>query len=150
MNKLRNIRSSNGAHTVELAAALMLLIPLIITILLVVAEITQAYMINSVMLQSAERAAREMAIQYGTDATIATSRSLQDSLVYDNIRTNGILAASEQFDTAVFTTDTDPKTVSVTVRYLGGQYGLTPFPFIDPLNIGATFRLQGKATYRIN
>lgn len=141
---------ARGASIAEFGAALVVLIPLAICLMLVAAEVTQAYLINAVLAQSAESAAREMAIQYASDSNIATSRSLQDSLVYDNIRNAGVINASEQFDQAAFSLDTDPKTVSVTVHYLSGQYGLAPFPFIDPLNIGSNFQLQGKATYRVD
>jgi hypothetical protein len=145
------IRRTIGATTAEFAAALVFLIPLAIGLLLVAAEVTQAYMINGVLAQCAEKAARELSIQYSNDTSIVNSRALQDSLVYDTIRSNGTLEASEQFDDAVWVTDPlSTKTVTVNVRYTSGQNGLAPFPFIDPLHLAASFQLAGKASYRLD
>ncbi len=144
------IRSASGASIIEFGAALAVLLPLVICLLLVAAEVTQAYFINAVLAQGAESAARELAIQYANDSSVATSQALQESLVYDTIRNSGVINASEQFDPATFTLDTDPKTVSVTVHYRSGQYGLGEFPYLDPLNIGSHFPLQATATYRVD
>lgn len=146
----RKFRTTNGASIIEFGAALVFILPLVIALLLVAAEVTQAYLITAVLTQGAESAAREMAIQYGNDTTIASSKSLQDSLVYDHIRNSGVINSSDQFDAATFTLDLDPKTVSVTVHYRSGQYGLPVFPYLDPLNIGSSFPLQAKATYRVD
>lgn len=141
---------TGSAHTVELAVSLCVLIPLILIVFLAAAEVAQAYLITTVLSQSAEQAARELAIQYANDQNITASRSLQDALVFENIRTLGVVNANEQFDDVDFKTTAEPKTVSVKVKYLSGQFGLSPFPFVAPLNIGANWSLEGAATYRLD
>jgi Flp pilus assembly protein TadG len=143
-------RSRRGATIAEFAAAMVVTIPLLLLILVVAVEMGHAYLINTVLSQAAEKAAREMALKWETDSTVNGSKAIQDVYVYDYIRNDGIIASSDQFDVATFDTTSDPKTVSVTVRYDGGQFGLTPFPAFDPLNLGANFPLVATAKYRLN
>lgn len=149
MFKWKN-RSRRGATIAEFGAAMLVVMPMLLVILFVSVEMGHAYLINSVLSQAAEKAAREMALRWETDSTVDGSKGAQDVFVYDNIRNDGILVSSEQFDVATFDTTSDPKTVSVTVRYDGGQHGLTPFPAFDPLNLGPNFPLIATAKYRLN
>lgn len=143
-----NRRRSSGAVIAESAASMMLLIPVLIVLLFIVMEAVQAYTINSVLAQAARQAAREIALKYLDDPAIAGSRTDQDTLVYNNIRTAGILVDSAQFEDAVVNTASDPITCTVTVRYLGGQHGLPPFPQCDPLHFGSSIQLAASSTFK--
>lgn len=131
----------------ELGASLLVVIPLILTVLFIAVEMVHAHMIQTVLSQAAEKAAHDFAYIYGSNPDIADNASAQED-VYQNIRSTNIINANEQFQ-SVFATTSDPRTVTVTVSYLGGQYGLTPFPQFDPLNLGSNFNLQATATYRL-
>lgn len=142
-------RKTSGATIAESAASLVILLPLAIIIILVVLEASYAYLIRTSLTQAAREASRDLAIAYGQDPSIATSRSLQDAQVFSNIRIAKIVAANQQFDNPVFDTTGTPPTVSVTVRYLSNQYGLPPFPNPDPLNLGSSFVITATSSYRL-
>jgi len=133
----------------EAAAAIALLLPLLILVIFVVLEASYAYLIKNSLAQASREAARDLAVQYGQDPTIAGSRTLQNTQVFDKIRINKIVAASQQFDDPVFATGNDPPTVTVTVHYLSGQFGLPVFPNPDPLKLGANFKIDATSTYRL-
>ncbi|MBP9093721.1 hypothetical protein KBI23_22065, partial [bacterium] len=80
---------------------------------------------------------------------IANNRQLQNALVFDRIRITGVVADSRQFNDATFDTAAVPPTVSVTVTYSGGLYGLVPFPQPDPLGLGAYFRLSSSTIHAL-
>ena len=147
-SKVCRFRQRQGSSLVELAAALVVIIPLVFTLLFAAVEMTTAYMIHTVLSQSAHMAARNLAIAYPVDRTIAQNRSAQDSLVFDNVRHSGIINSSAQFDDAVFDTTADPPTVSVTVHYASGDYGLPVFP-IDLLGLEQLFHLSVTSSYRL-
>lgn len=149
-----NLRSLNrpatGSIIMEFAAALIIVIPMMLAIVLVTLEVTQAYLLKTSLTQLAEMAARELALQFATDCSVASaSRAKQNRLVFDKIRLQGVVNASEQFDKPAFNIAGECKSVSVTVRYLSGKHNLIPFPFVDPLNIGSNFQLAGSATYTL-
>ena len=93
--------------------------------------------------------ARELAVQYGVNPAIATSRTLQNSLVFDNIRVNNIINSSNQFSNPVWNTAAIPPTVAVTATYTSNQNGLPPFPNPDPLHLSNSFVINASSTYRI-
>lgn len=129
-------KDGSGAALVEAAGALALLFPLVVLITYAVIEVSYAYVISSSLSAAAHQAARNLVIAYWKNSDIATSRGLQDTEVFDQIRIQNILNDSRQFEQASFQTDSNPPSVSVRVRYLGGQYGLPPFPNPDPLKLG--------------
>lgn len=143
------LRKSKGAGIAETAAALVLLIPLVFLVLYVVLEASKAYFIKEGLSQGARQAARDLAIAYGHTGSIENSRLTQDNMVLSNIKINGVINDPQQFDDPVFNSSASPPTVTVTVRYTGGQYGLPTFPHPDPLNLGGNFNLSATSTYRL-
>lgn len=142
-------RCARGYVIAEAAASLVFILPLVFILFFAAAELVQAYCINTVLTQAANQAARQLAVVYPDNSTTLQYRSYQDSLVYGGINYNGIIANSAQFDDAVFNTTADPPTVTVTVHYTGGQYGLSPFPAFDPLGIGKNFQLASTSVYKL-
>jgi Flp pilus assembly protein TadG len=128
---------------------MVILLPVLITILFVVVEASQAYMIKESLANGARQAARDLAVAYGQNSTIANNRSMEDSWVFDNIRIKNIINSDTQFDDPVWDTSGQPPTVTVTVNYTSGQNGLPPFPNPDPLKLGNNFKLNATATYRL-
>lgn len=148
-SQLRTARRACGGAIVEGAAALTVLLPVVILLVLAAMEISYAYVLKGSLTEAAREAARSLSIAYGQDPTIATNRSLQDSKVLTKIRIANVVNNEGQFDNPVFDTAADPPTVTVTVRYLSQQFGLPPFPNPDPLNLGSNFQLTGVSTYRL-
>ncbi|MBI4533158.1 MAG: hypothetical protein HY711_04350 [Candidatus Melainabacteria bacterium] len=137
-------QDSSGAALVEAAGALALLFPLLVLLTYVVIEVSYAYVISASLSAAAHQAARNLVIAYWKNSDIAGSRALQDTEVFDHIRIQNILNDSRQFQEATFQTASNPPSVLVTVRYLGGQYGLPPFPNPDPLRLGS-FQITASA-----
>ncbi|MDZ4836588.1 MAG: hypothetical protein SGJ27_22655 [Candidatus Melainabacteria bacterium] len=139
-------RLGTGVAIVELAAALMLLLPLLVVICYVAAEAMQLCMIKSVLNHGAAVAARRLAIAYGSDPVSAISNP-EDS--FTNIRIANVIADNQQFSVAPGTSGWNlygtPPTVCVEVTFSGGQYGLPSFPSPDPLKLGANFVLKSSA-----
>ncbi|MBX9688088.1 MAG: pilus assembly protein [Candidatus Obscuribacterales bacterium] len=146
-SRLNRVRRS-GHATMELAASLLFIVPLVMVLLFAVLELVKAYAINSVLSEAARISSRQLAVLYPDNPTIK-QRSSQNALVFNQLCYGGVIANSAQFDDAVFNTAADPPTVTVTVRYLGGQYGLDPFPSYDPLGIGRNFKLSSTSIYRL-
>lgn len=142
-------RRQSGASIAEASAALCLLLPLVCLMIFAIVETSYAYLIKDSMAQAARQAARDLAIAYGQNPAVANDRSLQDALVFDHIRIQNLVNNSEQFDDPVFETASNPAKVRVTVRYLGGRYGLPTFPHSDPLGLGNSFIIFGGSTYRL-
>ncbi|HEY9870146.1 MAG TPA: TadE/TadG family type IV pilus assembly protein, partial [Candidatus Obscuribacterales bacterium] len=134
--------NQGGVSIVEAAASLSLLLPLMMVIVFVVLEVSDAYLIKTSLSQGARRAARDLAVAYGQNPAVATSRSLQNAMVLDNVRIHNMINDSRQFDDPIFDTNATPHTVHVTVRYASNQYGLPPFPYPDPLNLGSRFAIS--------
>ena len=142
-------RRNTGAVLAESAAAICLIVPLMIFITFAIVEVSQAYMIREILSQAAREAARDLAIAYGQNAAVATSRTLQNSLVFDNVRIVNVVADDRQFSDPVFSTNGTPPTVTVTVSYTSGLYGLATFPSPDPLRLGNSLVLSATSTYRL-
>ncbi len=142
-------RDQRGFGMAETAASLSIMLPLVVTLIFVILEVSYAFMLESTLSEASRQAARDLAIAYGVNPLVATSRSLQNSMVFDSIRINNVLKNSQQFDTPVFQTTTDPATVSVQVRYLSNQYGLPAFPNPDPLHLGSKYQVVASSTCRL-
>ena len=142
-------RNGKGASIAETAASMVLLLPILIAILFVVLESAQAYMIKEGLSQGAREAARNLAVQYGVNPAIGTSRAMQDTMVFDGIRIHDIINASAQFDDPTFDSSGTPPIVTVTIHYTSGQNGLSVFPNPDPLHLGSSFQLSATSTYRL-
>lgn len=142
-------RQQRASCITEFAAGLAIVIPLMMLVLQILVQITQVYFVKSSLSQLAETAARTLAVHYIEDSKIATaSRNVQDKLIFDRIRMNGILHASEQFERPEFMLKTASKSVKVSVAYLPGQHGL--IPLLDPLNMLRGYQLRSSSTYPID
>lgn len=147
MNELK--RREGGVAIAEAVAALAVLLPIAIVIVFVILEASYAYLIKHSMAEAARVGARNMAIAYGQNPTVANDRSLQNVMVFDHIRMTNMVNSSAQFDDPVFNTTSDPPTVMVNIRYTSNRYGLPPFPSYDPLHLGSAFVISAKSTYRL-
>lgn len=147
LNLLNNKRR-HGTVLMEAAATLVVLLPVIFIIFFVMAEASQVFMISTSLTQAARQAARDLAIDYGRDPTVAASRTKQDGDVFDNIRITTIVVNSQQFADPIFDTSSLNPSVTVTVTYAGGQYGLSGL-LIDPLHLGRNHKIQSTSTYRL-
>jgi len=116
-------------------------------IIMVAVEAGYGYIIKINMDGAARRAARDLAIAYGQDPSIAQDSSKVNT-VLSMIRIANMVVDNAQFGEPVFQTD-NPPTATVTVTYASGQYGLAPFPNPDPLNLGPTFTISSTATYHL-
>ena len=142
-------RTKTGGVLAESAAALVVMLPVIVALTFVILEVSQSYLIKTSLAQGARQAARDLAIAYGKDPTVATSRAMQDSQAFDKIRIYNLINDSAQFENPVFDTSVIPHTVKVRVNYLSGQYGLPVFPNPDPLQLAGKFRVFAESVYRL-
>src|SRR5579864_3578788 len=124
-------RTNRGSSIAETAAAMSLMLPLTFALIFAVLEASYFYMLKSSLSQAAREAARDLSVAYAQDPTVATDRTLQNTMVFDHIRIQNVINSDLQFDNPVFQTANDPPTVSATVHYSGGQYGLPTFPNPD-------------------
>lgn len=143
------MRTQRGSSLAETAASMALLFPLLVMVLFVMAEASYAYFLKATLSEASRTAARNLAIAYGRNSTIANNRTLEDATVFDNVRISNVVNANEQFDDPVWQTDNHPYTVSVNTRYLSGQFGLPLFPHPDPLNLGNNWVIQAHCTYKL-
>lgn len=142
-------RRVKAAVLAEAAAAMVVLIPLVMLLIYVITEVCVIYNTKAGLLEAARHAARDLAVQYGIDPAVASSRPLQEALVLDHVRIPNTVASSTQFDTVVFQHTTVPGSVKVVVRYTGPSAGLPPLPNPDPLNLGSRFVVTAESTYRL-
>lgn len=140
-------KRNKGLTLVEAVAAMTVMVPILASSAMVISEVTHAYLIKQGLQQCAREAARSMGAMYNETGLIVYSRTLQNSLVYNNVRLSNIVNASSQFDDAVFDTTAQPPTVTVNVRYTSAQNGLPAFPMVDPLNLGSNYKINAVATY---
>lgn len=148
-DRRQTYRKQAGQSLAEGAAVMALMLPLFIVIIFVGGEVVQGYLIKNVLTQAASKAARDMSIDYWQDKSIATSRFRQNTNVFDRIRITGVIADSRQFSDAIFDTTAVPPTVTVTVTYSGGLYGLVPYPQPDPIGLGAYFKLSSSTIHAL-
>lgn len=142
-------RKARGITITEAVAAMSVMLPILASCAMVISEVTHAYVIKQGLQQCAREAARSMAGMYQESTMVVGNKSVQDTLVYNNVRRANIVNASAQFDEAAFDMTTTPPTVTVNVRYTGGQNGLANYPLFDPLNLGANFNINANATYSL-
>jgi hypothetical protein len=143
----RKHRRKNGSGLVEAAAALVLLLPLFLVLLAVTAEVVQVYLIKDALTAASHQAARQLTLSYWQNSQIATSRSLQESTVFDKIRINNMIVNSAQFSTANFDLNADPPVVTVGVVYTCGKWGLPAFR-PDVLKLGS-FTISSGETHAL-
>lgn len=150
---MRKGRRSRGAALTELGAALAVGLPLVIAILFIGLECSQYFVIKSNLDVACRQAARQLAIAYGKDPSIAQNNS-QDSNttianIYDGNKIPNFINDRHQFADPQFVGGT-PGTVTVTVSYpIDGSYSLAIFPNPDPLNLASSVRPISIATFAL-
>lgn len=141
--------SEKGVSLVEFAVAVSLFLPLLISIIYVVLEASYMYTVKANLDVASRKAARELAIMYGTSKTNAQQPAASNP-VFTNTRIPNFVANNGQFDDPTFVTAPAPGTVTVTIHYpTNGAYGLPPFPNPDPLHIGSSFDLTSTSTFSL-
>lgn len=142
----RRSRKCSGFAVAELAAALMLLLPLTFAVCFVAGEAMQVCMIKSILNRGAAVAARRLAIAYGSDPASAIANPESS---FSDVRVANVIVDNQQFvvppGTAGWNLYSNPPTVTVEVTFRGGFYGLPPFPNPDPLGLGASFSIRSSA-----
>jgi len=139
---------TNRGNISEFGAVLVLVVPLVLILIFAGYEFAYGFLIKSNIDNAAKNASRALAIEYGQDPTVATNSTKQQA-IFDKIRIPNFVNDNQQFAVVKFEPVADPESVSVTVKYLGGQYNLPKFPNPDPLQIGANFVIEGTSTYRV-
>lgn len=128
----------------ELAASLMIVLPISIIAGFVAFQVAQMYVIKTTLDLAAQEAARRLAIAYGQDPVMA--EAFPDK-VFDGVRHMGIVVSNDQFSiplgTQGWNTLSNPPTVRVQIEFQGGKYGLPQFPKPDPLGLGQSITLVG-------
>jgi hypothetical protein len=146
--KKASVRSQRGTSIAELAAALVVVLPLFVLILYVTLEACHAYLIKNGLNEATREAARDLAKAYDQNVLITDNRSLQDSEVLSKILIPGVLNSTAQF-TVQFNDTATPPNVSVTAVYEGGKYGLPPYPTINPLHLNNPYKIACQSVYRL-
>ncbi len=140
------LKRSIGVAAVELSAAIMVLLPLLIIVCYVAAEAMQLCMIKSVLNRGAAVAARRLAIAYCSDGASAIANPESS---FANVRVANVIIDDRQFTvppgTSGWNLYSKPPTVCVEVTFRSNLYGLPQFPSPDPLNLGANLILKSSA-----
>lgn len=146
-------RSQGGAAITELGAALAFGLPLLIAVIFIGLNCSQYFVIKSNLDVACRQAARQLAIAYGSDSTLATNNS-QDSNttianIYNSDKIPNFINDRHQFSDPQFVSG-NPGTVTVTVTYpTDGSYSLNPFPNPDPFNIRSQVHPYSIATFAL-
>lgn len=144
----KTLVNRKGTTLVETVVTMSIMIPIMIATVLVIAEVSHFYAIKQGLLHASRQAARSMVAMYDESPLIVNNRPSQNTLVYDQVRVPNVVSDTTQFDEAKFNTKSIPPIVTVTAHYKGGQTGLPPFPWFDPLNMG-TVPIGASATYTL-
>lgn len=158
------LRNRKGAAKIaEFAVSMVIIIPLLITIVYVILEVSHAYLIWSGLQQGAQEAARLLATYPASPTSnYQTLTPQQINNVLAQVQNPQVINDYHQFSypqTPPFTGQSyfyyptagaPPTEAGVTVKYLSGQYGLPVFPDADVLNLGSKFTLQASAVYQVN
>jgi hypothetical protein len=140
--------NSIGSSLAELAAALVIVLPLLVLALFITIEASQAYLIKNGLNDATRQAARDLAKAYNQDIRISSDRSLQESTVLRKISVPGVLNSPAQFSVE-FREGASPPNVIVTATYEGGKYGLPPYPTLNLLHLNNPTALACQSVYRL-
>lgn len=140
---------SPGIGLVESLVVSMLLLFLASVIIFSLTRARQALVIQNSLTQAAEQAARELSFAYKLDQRVARNRELQNSRVFDNIRVENVVNDSSQFLNPTFNLEDSRPTVTVVVRYKGGQNGLPPCPESELSRTKSDSELKSSASFPI-
>ena len=141
------MRRQRGVNLVEATAGIMVGLPLVVAVIFVAVEVCSYFLIQSNLDAATRKAARDMAMTWGQDPSVASNQSKQQT-VYAGCLIPGYVNSPQQFSDPVFN-GVSPPTVTVVGTYTSGQYGLGQFPHPNPLNLGRNFVIRSEASYRL-
>lgn len=141
------IRRNKGSAIVEFIVALVIFLPILISILLAAVEVGTAYSLYQNVDTAARQAAKDMATAYQSDPTIIIDTTKQQA-VLTRIRIPNVVADNAQFSDPVWDLNY-PASVTISCRFTSGQYGLPVFPQSDPLHLAGRFNCVSASTFRI-
>lgn len=148
----KNRRRNSSGMLAEAVSSLALLLPVMLIIVFVAIQGSNAYVIARHMNQGAMIAARSLAEEYLVNNDIVTDTAAQQA-IFSEIRLKDMISSNSQFSipSGGWQTATDPKTVTVVCTYIpgAGSPPNPPFPNPDILGLGANFKVSMEATYRI-
>ncbi|MDX2108439.1 MAG: hypothetical protein SFY67_18745 [Candidatus Melainabacteria bacterium] len=152
MENTFRLRKAKGAVLAESVAVTALSLPLLILIMLVVVEASQAFLITRSMRQGASLAARALAREYRINKNIVTD-AVKQKHIFNSVRIEYMISTGDQFQVpnGGWDLSSTPPTVKVVATYLPGcgNPPLPAFPNPDPLGLEASFRISSAATFRL-
>ena len=113
-------RKKRGQSSTELAAALMLIIPLLMVGIYLMAESVQAYLIYCQVKQASARAARLIALAYVQDPARTRVNWFN---ICTSVEYPGVVNSYKQFELVDFSESSIPPTVTMQVIYKPDLYG---------------------------
>jgi archaellum component FlaG (FlaF/FlaG flagellin family) len=148
---LKHRRNQSGMLT-EAISSLMMFIPLLVVVILVTIQATQAYLIAKNMSRAAQIAARSLAEEYKSNSQIVSDSSAQQA-IFNDIRIPQMVSSNQQFyiPPTGWQTTVEPKTVTVVVTYISGvgSPANPAYPNPNILNLSSAFRISADSTFRI-
>lgn len=145
-------RRNQAGSLVEAICGFALLFPLLVLIVFVTIEASQAYVIGRYMNEGATMAARALAEEYHYNHNLPSDAATQQA-IFSNIRIQNMISSNQQFQVSAqdWQTTNDPKYVTVHVTYIPGVGNPPNPPFPNPniLNLGSAFAITVSSTYRL-
>jgi Flp pilus assembly protein TadG len=133
MSRALLLRHPRGLSIPEFAAALVIGLPILIAILFTALECSTYFTIKTKLDVAARTAARQLAIAYGKDQTVAQNPHKSNpaiAAIYDSARITPVINDKDQFSDPTFVEGT-PGTVTVVVSYPEhGEFNTQPFPHL--------------------
>src|SRR5262245_32036227 len=120
MMRAPKLRSCRAASLVELAAGLVVGLPVLIMLVLVCIEAGHFFTIREKLNVAARSACRQIALAYAKNPNDFPSKTKTDTIIANIYTANkqaGIVENINQFQDPIFETGAAPATVTVIVRY---------------------------------
>lgn len=142
-------RSDSGTNIVELGAALVVGLPLVMAMLYGVIEVSSLFAIRTNLDNATRLAAQLLINDYENSGTTSnvTDGNLPAAYAFDlpsGVPGYYFVRKSANQFTYTWSLNTKPKTVTVRVSYPTTEYGingLLPFPHPDPFHLGSNFKI---------
>jgi hypothetical protein len=130
-----------------MAAALMLILPLLVISIYVITECVQAYTIYCTVKQASASASRKFALAYVQDPE-RTKERWED--ICTSIEYPGLVNSYRQFELVNLSENSVPPTVTIRAVYRPDLYGCRHFPQPDLLNLGQYFAISAQTTKKLD
>lgn len=141
-----DIRGRRGVTLVEFIGALVIGLPVVVSMLYAALEANYLFSIRSNLDIASRYAARNLAVSYAKTGSTADT-------VTPTIKIGHFVdPAAGQWSAPSFDLTTHPYTVTITCSYPTKGYapaGMMPFPWPDPLGLGSSFSVRATATFPI-